>query len=157
VPHDAHVERLCRGAQLTLGRTVVHVLHPPCVTPDPNRTGDWHNDNAMVLLVVHPHGTVLICADAESVVSAYDHIGHIDVLRVAHHGSRDPGLPGLLQQSQPALAVISVGEGNSYGHPTPSTLGALARARVPVRRTDQDGTVVVESTPRGMVELGHGG
>jgi competence protein ComEC len=62
-------------------------------------------------------------------------------MKVPHHGSADPGLPDLLDRLEPQVAAIEVGEGNSYGHPTPSTLATL-RARVPhVRRTDRDGTV----------------
>jgi len=45
---------------------------------------------------------------------------------------------------RPRLAVIEVGRGNTYGHPTPSTLGTLRRAGVRTLRTDRDGTVVVD-------------
>ena len=58
---------------------------------------------------------------------------------MAHHGSVDAGLPAMLERTAPAVAAIEVGR-NSYGHPAPSTLGALAA--VPrVVRTDRDGTV----------------
>jgi competence protein ComEC len=40
-----------------------------------------------------------------------------------------------------------VGAGNRYGHPAPQTLSALRNGRVPVRRTDRDGTVVVDAEP----------
>jgi competence protein ComEC len=64
-------------------------------------------------------------------------------MKVSHHGSDDPGLPELLDRLQPRVAAIEVGEGNSYGHPTPETLKAL-RAAVPhVHRTDEDGTVTL--------------
>jgi competence protein ComEC len=49
----------------------------------------------------------------------------------------------LLRTLRPALAVISVGAENTYGHPAPSTLAALAAAGVPVERTDRDGDVEV--------------
>ena len=49
----------------------------------------------------------------------------------------------------PRIAVISVGTGNDYGHPTPSTLAALAREPgLEVYRTDEDGRVVIESDGR---------
>jgi competence protein ComEC len=64
----------------------------------------------------------------------------VDVLKVAHHGSADPGLPALLERLKPRLAAIEVGE-NTYGHPTRSTLGALERAVPQVVRTDEDGTI----------------
>jgi competence protein ComEC len=66
----------------------------------------------------------------------------VDALKVAHHGSADPGLGGLLARLRPQAAVIEVGARNSYGHPTPATLAALREAGVPiVDRTDRDGTV----------------
>ena len=45
----------------------------------------------------------------------------------------------------PRLALISVGEGNDYGHPHPQTLALLSRMRIPVLRTDQDGTITIRS------------
>jgi competence protein ComEC len=68
----------------------------------------------------------------------------VDVLKVAHHGSADAGLPGLLERAAPRLAVISVGDDSSYGHPAPETLAALADGGVRARRTDEEGEVVIE-------------
>jgi competence protein ComEC len=62
------------------------------------------------------------------------------VLKVAHHGSADPGLPALLERLRPQIAAIEVGEENRYGHPAPSTLEALNAAVPTVLRTDRDGT-----------------
>ena len=70
----------------------------------------------------------------------------VEILKVAHHGSADEGLPELLERLRPKVAVISVGLGNDYGHPTPSTLWALEHAPgLRLYRTDLDGRVVVES------------
>jgi competence protein ComEC len=68
----------------------------------------------------------------------------VDVLKVAHHGSDDAGLGGLLDRTRPRLAVISVGAANSFGHPTPATLATLSSHGVPTLRTDRDGTIVLE-------------
>jgi competence protein ComEC len=70
------------------------------------------------------------------------------VLKVAHHGSEDAGLERLLEHSAPRLAVVSVGD-NSYGHPTPETLGSLAEHGVPVMRTDVAGDVEIDVTKDG--------
>ncbi|HEX5374625.1 MAG TPA: hypothetical protein VFW48_00540, partial [Solirubrobacterales bacterium] len=78
--------------------------------------------------------------------------GPVDVLKVAHHGSEDAGLDSLLDRTDPRLAVISVGEDNSFGHPAPATLQALAAHRVPTLRTDLDGTITLEVS-RGRVEV----
>ena len=65
------------------------------------------------------------------------------MLVVSHHGSADARLSELLDRIRPRVAVISVGP-NTYGHPAPATLTALAAADVPVRRTDRDGDIVFE-------------
>ena len=49
---------------------------------------------------------------------------------------------------RPELAVASVGVGNEYGHPGSQTIALLARSRIPLLRTDRDGSIVVESDGR---------
>lgn len=87
--------------------------------------------------------SMLLTADAEAETVPLDP-GPVDVLKVAHHGSDDAGLGSLLDRIRPKLAVISVGAGNPYGHPTAGTLATLARHRVPTLRTDEDGDVVID-------------
>jgi competence protein ComEC len=100
------------------------------------------------------HGfAMLLTGDAEAEAVPIDP-GGIDVLKVAHHGSDDAGLGALLDRTAPALAVISVGAGNPYGHPTPSTLATLARHGVPVLRTDQEGDVTIEVSRTGFSVTG---
>ena len=86
---------------------------------------------------------MLLSADAEAESTPIDP-GPVDVLKVAHHGSEDAGLGDLLERTMPRLAVISVGEDNTYGHPTAATLATLAAHGVRTLRTDRDGAVVIE-------------
>ena len=65
------------------------------------------------------------------------------MLKVAHHGSEDAGLPALLAETEPELAVISVGADNPYGHPAPPTLADLRQAGVPALRTDEEGEIQI--------------
>ncbi len=85
--------------------------------------------------------SVFLSADAESPVLSGLALSPVDVLKVPHHGSADPGLPSLLERLRPRIAAIEVGEENTYGHPAPSTTRALAAAVKTVVRTDRDGTV----------------
>jgi competence protein ComEC len=71
-------------------------------------------------------------------------IGRVDVVKVSHHGSDDPDLAAVLTSARPSVGVISVGAGNSFGHPTSATLATLAQFGVDVRRTDRDGPVTVQ-------------
>jgi competence protein ComEC len=87
---------------------------------------------------------VLLTADAESDVLSGLDLQPVDVLKVSHHGSVDPGLPALLERLRPRVAGIEVGAHNTYGHPAPETLAALRTAGVAVYRTDRDGSIRIE-------------
>ena len=63
-----------------------------------------------------------------------------DILKVSHHGARNGGTR-LIEAVDPALAVISVGEDNTYGHPHPSITQALQDGGASVARTDQHGSL----------------
>ena len=65
------------------------------------------------------------------------------ILKVAHHGGRFSSTARFLAAVRPALAVISVGERNGYGHPTTEALGRLEKVGARVMRTDQDGTITI--------------
>ena len=67
------------------------------------------------------------------------------VLKVAHHGSRYSTTEGFLDGGRPALAVISVGRRNPFGHPTPEVLARLREAGVRIYRTDRDGAVILDT------------
>ena len=100
---------------------------------------------------------MLLTADAESPVTLPIAPAGVDVLKVAHHGSDDPGLDRLLDEAVPRLAVISVGADNPYGHPTPGTLATLAAHRVPMMRTDLDGTIEIDVDRHGWSVHPQGG
>jgi competence protein ComEC len=129
------------GQVLTLGPIRVQVMWPPA-EPAALHRGEDPNLRAIVARVTVSGASLLLTADAESDVTAPLGLEPVDVLKVAHHGSDDPGLPDELRSLHPRVAVIEVGRHNTYGHPTASTLAAL-RGVPAVRRTDRDGTVAV--------------
>jgi len=95
------------------------------------------NVQSLVMLARWGRFEMLLTGDAEAEAVPLDP-GPIDVIKVAHHGSADRGLADLLAHSAPALALISVGSGNSYGHPAPETLATLEDHDVDLLRTDRD-------------------
>ncbi len=127
------------GQVLTLGGIRMRLLWPPPPGREFRPQGD-PNDRALVALVESGDFDLLLPADAESDVTATIPLPDVDALKVAHHGSDDPGLPALLERIRPEFAAIEVGADNTYGHPTPATLKAL-EAVDHVYRTDRDGTV----------------
>jgi len=73
-----------------------------------------------------------------------------EVLKVGHHGSRSSCSAEFLARVQPELAIISVGEGNRYGHPHEEALARLEGLGVERFRTDLEGCIVVETNGRQM-------
>jgi competence protein ComEC len=133
------------GDELRAGGLVVRVLWPE----DSGTLAEDPNLNAAVLLASFGDTDVLLTADAESDVTSRLRVGEIEVLKVAHHGSEDPGLAAELGELSPEVAIISCGRGNDYGHPRPETLAALGGVPgLAIYRTDVDGRVVVESDGR---------
>ncbi len=82
---------------------------------------------------------------------SYDIIGNdvnkqhenADILKVAHHGSDSSSTEEFLELVAPEVAVISVGAGNSYGHPAEGTLSRLDDAGCKVLRTDESGCISI--------------
>ncbi len=138
----AEPEQIAAGRELRSGALRLRVLWPPPELLGPAGAGRDPNQLALVVEVRWRDFSMLLTADAEAEAVPIEP-GPVDVLKVAHHGSEDAGLGSLLDQARPQLAVISVGAGNPYGHPTASTLATLRRHRVPVVRTDEAGDVVL--------------
>ena len=67
----------------------------------------------------------------------------VDLLKIAHHGSRTSSTGPFLDAVRPRVAIASAGAGNPYGHPTPATLERVAARGARVLRTDRNGSVEV--------------
>ena len=74
-------------------------------------------------------------------------LGDIDVLKVGHHGSAGAVDEPAMETLRPEVALISVGAGNRFGHPTAETLGLLEQYGAKVFRTDLQGDVCVAFEP----------
>jgi competence protein ComEC len=114
---------------------------------------DDPNDMSIVVLVQFGDDRFLFTGDMENTDAAENDLVaywgeealRADVLKVGHHGARTSTSYHFLRSVSPSYAVISVGEGNTYGHPTSETLNILGQAEVYVYRTDYMGTVVAVS------------
>jgi competence protein ComEC len=136
------VREIRAGAEFKSGGLLLRVLWPR----DGGFPGEDPNLNAVVIVASYGEIDVLLPADAESDVTEDLPLGGVEVLKVAHHGSADPGLADELRTLRPRIAVVSVGRANDYGHPRAETLAALATVpEIAVYRTDRDGRVVVEA------------
>jgi len=107
------------------------------------------NNDSLVLSLHYGNRTVLLPGDAEKeserAILAENSAEALraDVLKVGHHGSKNSSTPELLAAVQPQIGIISAGEGNLYGHPSPELLERLQHSGVRILRTDRDGAVHV--------------
>lgn len=106
------------------------------------------NNYSAVLKIIHGNISFLLTGDAEDISEGQMlKNGNLQatLLKIGHHGSDSSTTPEFLKAVSPKYAVISVGKGNTYGHPTDVVLSRLATAGVEVFRTDQSGTIVATS------------
>ena len=148
--HDLQPERLKTGDSLLLDDATLRVLWPddgrtraPGLDPSAadNRKA---NDASIVFLGEFEGRRFLLTGDAEDDVDPVllaRGLPRVDMLKVAHHGSGTASSDELLAALRPGVAVISVGAGNTYGHPASATIERLRAHAGKVLRTDQAGTV----------------
>ena len=135
------------GLQLKLGdEATLTVLHP----------GENHligtrsdlNSNSVVLRLDHEDVSFLFTGDAEDPTEQTlirSNIQHIDVLKVAHHGSGHSTSDAFIRATTPTYALVSCAADNRYGHPAPATMKRLRQAGTQIYRTDLSGHIRVLS------------
>lgn len=89
---------------------------------------------------------------SENLMLAENYDLSADVIKIAHHGSDSSSTAPFLNAVAPKYAVISCGENNSYGHPSQDTLALLEKYGTTLYRTDEDGTVVLYSDGKKIIE-----
>ncbi|GHJ21928.1 hypothetical protein TPA0909_35420 [Streptomyces albus] len=115
--------------------------------------GAGANDASVTLLVRTGGLSVFLPGDLEpdaqqALLAQRPDLPRVDVLKVAHHGSRFQD-PELLRRLRPRVALVSAGSDNPYGHPARETLGTLAASGVLVARTDRHGELALVDRPDG--------
>jgi competence protein ComEC len=148
--HGLAPERLRTGDTIRLDGADLRVLWPDDGTIRPasmDQTATDNrktNDSSIVLLGGYESRSFLLTGDIEDDVDPFlvaRGLAAMDMLKVAHHGSGTATSNELLAATGPAVAVISVGAENTYGHPAPGTLARLRTHAGTVLRTDQVGSV----------------
>jgi competence protein ComEC len=106
------------------------------------------NAASIVVMAEYRGVRILLTGDAERDVEArlVERWGsklRADVLKVGHHGSKTSTTAPLLDAVRPRIALVSVGAGNRYGHPSPDVMSTLRTRGTEVLRTDDVGSVIV--------------
>jgi competence protein ComEC len=156
VRHDRRVERLSTGDSLGLDSIAFRVLWPDAgaVPLRPADTGTGINNVSIVLLGQVAAHRFLLMGDVEESIDLIlltRGLPRVDVLKVAHHGSRTSSTDAFLAAVRPRIAVVSAGLHNPYGHPAPATIQRLEAHGASIFRTDLDGTVEVALEGDGWV------
>jgi len=149
-----HELRAPRRIDLACGGKI-SVLWPPAGV----LSQDWNN-NSLVLLVQRGKFRLLLMGDAlketeAALLGDAAFSEPITVLRAGHHGSRSTGDARFLKQLRPKTVVVSVGTPNPYGYPDTAVLERY-RAAGTLLRTDEEGTIVIESNEDGTFTVTHG-
>lgn len=140
---------LSTGDHLRIDEFSFRVMWPdPGSVPERPSDGGTGINNVSVVLMGEVDGhRVLLAGDIEEQIDPRllaRGLPTVDVLKVAHHGSRTATTDAFLTAVRPSIAVISAGRGNPYGHPAPATVARLRANGAEVLRTDQNGTVTVD-------------
>lgn len=136
-----------------LGSATLRVVPPPRLATD----AEEQNNRSVGLLVEQGTFRALLTGDSETqAINGWleaNMIPDVDVLKAAHHGSRNGVTPAWLARAQPEVVVISLAADNSYGHPHVAALRLYCAGERRVFRTDWHGDVVVDVEPSGRYQV----
>jgi competence protein ComEC len=134
------VRHFYAGDQIPWNNTQITVLAPENGYANP---GDPVNNDSLVMRMQFGKASVLLEGDAEApserTMLAQHRIATVTLLKVGHHGSRTSTTQEFLSAAAPQDAVVSVGKGNTFGHPRGEVIERIAEARTKLYRTDEFG------------------
>ena len=149
--------RVEAGTTVEMGRAVVQVLHPGHAEWERQRV---RNDDSVVVAVTLDGVRIVLTGDigaavepdvaAVAVQAQASRSARFTVLKVAHHGSAGGTTTAFLTSLSPAVALVSAGAGNPFGHPARAVLERLRDAGADVWRTDRDGEITVRTDGRAV-------
>jgi competence protein ComEC len=135
------------GDMFRAGGATVRVLHPPPTDWERRRV---RNDDSVVLEVRYGDVSFVLTGDAgtpvePAIAAALDPSARLRILKVGHHGSATSSSPAFIRAVRPAVAIVSCGRQNRFGHPTRVVMDRLFAAGTNVFRTDRQGEIVLET------------
>lgn len=136
-------EKAIKGEKINLENDIdLQVLYPLTYQMDEQDL----NDDSVIIKMTYAGKTFLFTGDATTNVEGKieDQNLKADFLKVGHHGSRYASSEAFLEKVKPTVSIISVGAGNSYGHPAKDTIDKLTAIGSRVLRTDKNGTVELD-------------
>jgi competence protein ComEC len=146
------IRRLHAGETFPWSDLQAAVLAPEASYANP---GVPINNDSLVLRLDYDRASVLLEGDAEApseeAMLANHRVQPATLLKVGHHGSHTSTTPDFLAAVSPVDAVISDGQHNTFGHPSPLVIDRLAAAHIRTYRTDRLGAEIFLLTPTGGI------
>jgi competence protein ComEC len=137
-----------KARKIELGAVTLTVF--PQAPSNPNN----ENNNSIGIRVDYRTFSALLPGDAETAERRWwsancpELCARVEILKLAHHGSRNGTDPAWLNLTRPELAVASMARDNEFGHPHPETLALLRSLDIPLERTDESGSIVIRTDGR---------
>lgn len=110
------------------------------------------NNMSLILKLVYGDVSMLFTGDAEKELEEKINV-KTNILKVAHHGSKTSSTEEFLRKNMPQVALISVGENNSYGHPNKEVLERLRKMNTQIYRTDLNGEIYMKLYKNGKIQI----
>jgi len=122
--------------------------------PDSSDPARARNDDSLVLRLEDGKDSFLLTGDIEraaerNILASGDELA-TNFLKIPHHGAKTSSTPAFLDAVHPAIAAISVGEANPFGHPSPDTIERIRAEGTRLFRTDRDGAITATTDGRSM-------
>lgn len=140
------------GKKHRRGKNDDGTLHLKCLYPSPDNTASDKNDQSLVLLAAYGDFSILLTGDLEiegeeQMLNLFPERppGKIMVLKAGHHGSKSSTSEELLYWLRPQAAILSYGEGNSYGHPSKEVVERLENLDITMWNTADSGMISVRT------------
>ncbi len=138
-----------QGTKVRISDVAYFEILNPVRETAPAETRNGQNHYSLVLRLVYGNDTFLFTGDIERedeyrMIESGARLAS-EVLKIPHHGSKTSSSELFLKKVHPAIAVISAGRSNPYGHPHGAILQRLEEYGIKVRRTDLDGDVLIVS------------
>ncbi|MEZ5354899.1 MAG: ComEC/Rec2 family competence protein [Bryobacteraceae bacterium] len=136
------------GERFLWGGARIDILSPP----PGHQPGRNRNNDSLTFRVDYGDRSFLLTGDVEKQMEYRmvedGRIRPVDVLKVAHHGSKTSTTAEFLDAARPRWALISDGAANQFGHPHPSVVQRLGDAGVRLLRTDRNGLIRIRTNGR---------
>lgn len=142
--------KICGLKQAAFDKIELWLFWPLC---DKETLTENRNSSSLAILLRYEEFEALFLGDLpnnyQNQLSVANYFQNIEVVKIAHHGAKNGMNKGLLEKTQPGVAVISAGKNNRFGHPHEETLKTLKELNIVVKRTDENGTVEVVVNKKG--------